>query len=81
MEEGLITKEGGFVIANKECGDHGVRWRLAYTPEIPHKLIETGNRVVNGLTSFRKNMASNLATPITHDISKGILKTKTSPGS
>ena len=31
VEEGLITKEGGFVIANKECGDHGVRWRLAYS--------------------------------------------------
>ena len=34
VEEGFISKEGGFVIANKECGDHGVRWRLAYSAEI-----------------------------------------------
>jgi len=81
VEEGLITKECGFVIANKECGDHGVRWRLAYSLKSPHSLIETGNRVREWAYQLQEKHGLQLATPITHDLSKGILQTKTSPGS
>ena len=30
VEDRMAQKEGGFPIGNKECGDHGVRWRLSY---------------------------------------------------
>jgi hypothetical protein len=76
VEEGLITKEGGFVIANKECGDHGVRWRLAYTLKSPHSLIETGNRVREWAYQLQEKYGLNLATPLTHDLSMSTLQTK-----
>ena len=78
VSDGLIDKNGGYVVANKECGDHGVRWRLAYTLKSPHKIIETGNKVREWAYQLQDKYGLELATPITHDISKGILKTNTS---
>jgi hypothetical protein len=78
VSDGLIDKNGGYVVANKECGDHGVRWRLAYTLKSPHKIIETGNKVREWAYQLQDKYDLELATPITHDISKGILKTNTS---
>ena len=78
VSDGLIDKNGGYVVANKECGDHGVRWRLAYTLKSPHKIIETGNKVRESAYQLQDKYGIELATPITHDISKGILKTNTS---
>ncbi len=74
--EGLIDKNGGFVVANKECGDHGVRWRLAYTLKSPHKLIETGNQVREWAYLLQEKYGINLATPLTHDLIMTTLKTK-----
>ena len=78
VSDGLIDKNGGYVVANKECGDHGVRWRLAYTLKSPHKIIETGNKVREWAYQLQDKYGLELATPITHDISKGIPKTNTS---
>jgi len=68
VEEGFISKKGGFVIANKECGDHGVRWRLAYTLKSPHKLIETGNSVRECAYVLQEKYDLELATPLTYSI-------------
>jgi small-conductance mechanosensitive channel len=70
MEEGLVDKYGGCIIANKECGDHGVRWRLAYTLKSPHKIIETGNRIREWAYQLQDKHGLQLATPLTHDLSK-----------
>ncbi|MDG0964137.1 MAG: mechanosensitive ion channel family protein [Opitutales bacterium] len=69
MEEGLVDKYGGCIIANKECGDHGVRWRLAYTLKSPHKIIETGNRIREWAYQLQDKHGLQLATPLTHDLS------------
>ena len=70
MEEGLVDKYGGCIIANKECGDHAVRWRLAYTLKSPHKIIETGNRIREWAYQLQDKHGLQLATPLTHDLSK-----------
>lgn len=70
MEDGLVDKYGGCIIANKECGDHGVRWRLAYTLKSPHKLIESGNRIREWAYQLQYKHGLQLATPLTHDLSK-----------
>ena len=70
VEEGLISQKGGFVISNKECGDHGVRWRLAYTLKSPHKLIETGNYVRECAYQLQDKYELELATPLTHNVKK-----------
>jgi small-conductance mechanosensitive channel len=67
VTEGLIDKNGGFIVANKECGDHGVRWRLAYSLKSPHKLIEAGNRIREWAYDLQKKHGLELATPLTHD--------------
>jgi hypothetical protein len=70
IEQNLISKQGGFVIANKECGDHGVRWRLAYTLKSPHKLIETANCVREWAYNLQEKYGLELATPLTHSINR-----------
>lgn len=70
VKEGLINQKGGFVISNKECGDHGVRWRLAYTLKSPHKLIETGNYVRECAYQLQDKYELELATPLTHNVKK-----------
>lgn len=70
IEQSLISKQGGFVIANKECGDHGVRWRLAYTLKSPHKLIETANCVREWAYNLQEKYGLELATPLTHSINR-----------
>lgn len=74
VDEDLISQQGGFVIANKECGDHGVRWRLAYTLKSPHKLIESGNRIREWAYQLQEKHGLQLATPMTHDLSKTSIK-------
>jgi hypothetical protein len=76
VADGLISKKGGFTIANKECGDHGVRWRLAYTLKSPHKLIETGNLIREWAYQLQEKHGLELATPLTHDLGKNILPNK-----
>ena len=66
VEEDLIDKKGDLVVANKECGDHGVRWRLAYTLKSPHRIIEAGNRVREEAYVLQKKFGIELATPLTH---------------
>ena len=75
MEEGFVSKKGGFVIANKECGDHGVRWRLAYSLNSPHKLIETGNSIREWAYQLQGSYELELATPLTHNVKKETLDT------
>ena len=75
VEEGFVSKKGGFVIANKECGDHGVRWRLAYTLNSPHKLIETGNSIREWAYQLQGSYELELATPLTHNVKKETLDT------
>ena len=75
VEQGFIVKRGGCVIANKECGDHGVRWRLAYTLKSPHKLIETGNCVRESAYQLQEKYDLELATPLTHSIKKETTET------
>ena len=70
IELGFVSKKGGFVIANKECGDHGVRWRLAYTLKSPHKLIETGNCIREWAYQLQGSYELELATPLTHNVKK-----------
>ena len=70
MEEGLVDQYGGWIFANKECGDHAVRWRLAYTLKSPHKIIETGNRIREWAYQLQDKHGLQLATPLTHDLSK-----------
>ena len=60
---------------NKECGDHGVRWRLAYTLKSPHKLIETGNCVRESAYQLQEKYDLELATPLTHSIKKETTET------
>ena len=65
VEEDLIDNRGDLVVANKECGDHGVRWRLAYTLKSPHRIIEAGNRVPVAISAdVTTTNLSNLATAI-----------------
>jgi hypothetical protein len=66
VEEDLIDNRGDLVVANKECGDHGVRWRLAYTLKSPHRIIEAGNRVREEAYVLQKKFGIELATPLTH---------------
>ena len=70
IELGYVSKKGGFVIANKECGDHGVRWRLAYTLNAPHKLIEAGNCAREWAYELQEKYELELATPLTHSLKK-----------
>ena len=70
IEAGFLSKKGGCVIANKECGDHGVRWRLAYTLKSPHKLIEAANCVREWAYKLQEKYRLELATPLTHHINR-----------
>jgi hypothetical protein len=67
----MAEKEGGFAVGNKECGDHGVRWRLAYTLKSSHRLIESGNCVREHAYRLQKKHGVELATPLTHVFPKG----------
>lgn len=71
VKDGMANKEGGFIIANKECGDHGVRWRLAYTLKSPHRLIESGNCIREHAYRLQSSHDIELATPLTHVFPKG----------
>lgn len=71
LSDGLVEKSGSFIVANKECGDHGVRWRLAYTLKSPHRLIETGNSVREHAYNLQKKHGIQLATPFTHTFPQG----------
>ncbi|MBT3637276.1 MAG: mechanosensitive ion channel family protein [Opitutae bacterium] len=67
----MAVKEGGFAIGNKECGDHGVRWRLSYTLQSAHRLIEAGNCVREHAYRLQETHGLELATPLTHVFPKG----------
>lgn len=67
LSNGLVEESGSFIIANKECGDTRVRWRLAYTL----RLIETGNSVRELAYNLQKKHGSLLATPLTHTFPQG----------
>ena len=71
VEKDLANGDGGFSIANKECGDHGVRWRLSYTLQSPHRLIEAGNCVRENAYRLQEKHGLELATPLTHVFPKG----------
>ena len=71
VKDGMADKEGDFVIANKECGDHGVRWRLAYTLKSAHRLIESGNCIREHAYRLQDSHGIELATPLTHVFPKG----------
>ena len=71
VEDELANKEGGFNIGNKECSDHGVRWRLSYTLMSPLRLIESGNSVREHAYRLQEKHGLELATPLTHVFPKG----------
>ena len=71
VEDGLADEQGGFSVGNKECGNHGVRWRLSYTLKSPHRLIEAGNRVREHAFGLQEKHGLELATPLTHVFPKG----------
>ena len=74
LSDGLVEKSGSFIVANKECGDHGVRWRLAYTLKSPHRLVETGNSVREHAYNLQKKHGIQLATPFTHTFPQGTFR-------
>jgi len=71
VEDRMAHKEGGCSIGNKECGDHGVRWRLSYTLKSPHRLIEAGNSIREHAYRLQEKHGLELATPLTHVFPKG----------
>ena len=71
VEDRMAEKEGGFYFGNKECGDHGVRWRLSYTLKSPHRLIEAGNCIREHTYRLQEKHGLELATPLTHVFPKG----------
>ena len=74
LSDGLVEESGSFIVANKECGAHGVRWRLAYTLKSPHRLVETGNSVREHAYNLQKKHGIQLATPFTHTFPQGTFR-------
>lgn len=71
VKDGMADEQGGFVVGNKQCGDHGVRWRLSYTLSSPHRLIEAGNCVREHAYRLSEIHDLKLATPLTHVFPNG----------
>ena len=65
LEAGLVKEEGGFAVGLKECGDHGVRWRLLYALKSPRRLIETKDAVREAAFDLQQDHGIELATPTT----------------
>ncbi len=70
VEQKLADADGGLVTALKECGDHGVRWRLAYSLKSPYTIIASENAIRETAYDLQEKHGIELATPLTHDLSK-----------
>ena len=65
LEKGMVGESGSFVVGLKECGEHGVRWRLLYTLKFPRRLIETQDAIREAAFDLQKEHGVQLATPTT----------------
>ena len=63
VEKKLATQNGDHVVALKECGDHGARWRLAYTLKSPHNIIASENAAREAAYSLQEKHGIDLDTP------------------
>ena len=65
VSTGLVLRDISSVIALKESGDHGNRWRISYTLKSPHRLIETKNAIRKAAYDLQEKHGIELATPTT----------------
>ena len=65
VSTGLVLRDISAVIALKESGDHGNRWRISYTLKSPHRLIETKNAIRKAAYDLQEKHGTELATPTT----------------
>ena len=63
VEQKLASQKGGQVASLKECGDHGVTWRLSFTLKSPHKIIESENAIREAAYDLQEKHGIRLDTP------------------